>query len=239
MGKWQQNNPECNQATPDLEESYLSSIEGLKEKSLVMEIDGESVYINDQDGIYFMRRLLYGTNSRTMIPSLIKEYLNGGGPIIRNLIVNEYKSNYNYAMWLAVERYEMYNSQNSEKVINEVYESLHLLPSRLGLFDAVYRSLGKIHGSEIVDDEKSFQMSDIPTLITVNQFDPVTPPENGHIIMKTLAQGQLFILDEGGHGGGDAECRNKVMIDFIKNPTANLDVSCLNIFKGDTLSIVN
>jgi hypothetical protein len=48
--------------------------------------------------------------------------------------------------------------------------------------------------------------------------------------MKSLSNGQLLILDEGGHGGGDYECQDKVMIDFMDGPGEALDTSCLNIF---------
>ncbi len=75
-----------------------------------------------------------------------------------------------------------------------------------------------------------------PTLITVNQFDPVTPPENGHIMMERLTNGQLYILDEGGHGGGDVDCRNSVMISFMNDPNGNLDASCLNSTKNNLTS---
>lgn len=230
------NDPDCNKTTPSLEQDYLRAINELKKKPIELEINGDSVFLNAQDGLYYMRRLLYGTNSRTAIPALIKEYLNGGGPIITNLVTKEYGPDYNYLMWIAVERHEMYDSHNARQVIDEVYESLPLLPARLGLFDAVYLSLNKFHDSEMEDNKKIFQLSNIPTLITVNQFDPVTPPENGHILMEKLTKGHLYILDEGGHGGGDVDCRNKVMIDFMSDPNGKFDTTCLNLYleKGAT-----
>jgi len=225
-------NPECHVANPTLEADYFKAIKALQEKPLVLDINGDTVFLNAQDGIFFIRRLLYGTNSRTEIPALIKEYLAGGGPIIERLVSTEYEPDYNFAMWFAVERHEMYDPRNTSEVVDQVYDSLTLLPAKLGLFNAVYLSLGKLHESGADAGKKKFQPSDVPTLITVNQFDPVTPPENGRIMMETLSKGQLFILDEGGHGGGDVACRNKVMIDFMHDPNGNLDASCLNVYKG-------
>ncbi len=226
------NNPDCRAANPTLQADYFKAIKGLQEKPLVLDIDGGSVSLNAQDGIFFVRRLLYGNDSRTDIPALVKEYLSGGGPIITNLVKEEYGPDYNFAMWFAVERHEMYDPQNTPEVVDQVYDSLTLLPAKLGLFNAVYMSLGKFHESGADAEKKKFQPSDVPTLITVNQFDPVTPPENGRIMMETLSKGQLFILDEGGHGGGDAKCRNKVMIEFMHDPNGPLDASCLNVYKG-------
>ncbi len=225
------NNAECHAAYPKLQEDYFKAINGLAEKPLELVINGDDVYINAQDGIFFVRRLLYGNNSRRDIPLLIQEYLNGGGPIITKLASEEYAPDYNFAMWFAVERHEMYDPANTQPVVDQVYDSLALLPYRLGLFNAAYMNLGRLHDSGASAEQKKFKPSSIPTLITVNQFDPVTPPENGKIMMETLSNGHLFILDEGGHGGGDVNCRNKVMISFMNNPTGELDASCLNVYK--------
>ncbi len=225
------NDAECHEAYPTLQEDYFKAIKSLAEKPLELVINGDSVYLNAQDGIFFVRRLLYGNNSRSDVPALIKEYLNGGGPLIVELVEEEYAPDYNFAMWFAVERHEMYDPNNTQDVVDKVYDSLSLLPYRLGLFNAVYMNLGRLHDSGASADQKKFNPSSIPTLITVNQFDPVTPPENGRIMMESLSAGRLFILDEGGHGGGDMNCRNKVMIDFMDNPTGELDASCLNVYK--------
>jgi len=224
-------NPECHAANPSLEEDYFKAINAMKEKPLLLNIDGDSVYLNAQDGIFFVRRLLYGVNSRTDIPVLIQEFLQGGGPLITDLVRDEYADDYNFAMWFSVERHEMFDSNNTLEIVSQVYDSLPLLPAKLGLFQAAYLNLGSLHDSGADAQKKAFQLSSVPTLITVNQFDPVTPPENGRIMMATLSQGQLFVLDEGGHGGGDMECKDRVMIDFMDNPHGPLDASCLNVYK--------
>jgi pimeloyl-ACP methyl ester carboxylesterase len=79
--------------------------------------------------------------------------------------------------------------------------------------------------------ERKFEKSDTPTLIFVNRYDPVTPPENGRLFMENLSQGHLLILDEGGHGQGNQQCKETVMIDFMNAPDSLPDVSCLNVYK--------
>ena len=226
-----ENDTSCYTEYPELKEDYLTVINTLEQNPLEIDIDGKPFFINAQDAVYFLRRKMYGADSRTMVPALIKEYQDGGGPIIKNLIENEFKATYNYSMWFSVERYEMFNPENTSEVIDEIYETLPLLPVKLGFFSPVYLALGDWHDASLSEDKKTFQSSSVPTMITVNHFDPVTPPENGHILMEKLTNGQLFILDEGGHGGGDVACRNKVMIAFMDDPGGNLDTSCLNIYK--------
>ncbi|MCZ6521921.1 MAG: alpha/beta fold hydrolase [Bacteroidetes bacterium] len=223
----------CHTEYPVLKEDYLSVINSLEQNPLEIDMDGKPFFVNAQDGVYFLRRKMYGEDSRTKVPSLIVEYQDGGGPIIKDLIANDFQSNYNFSMWLAVERYEMFNPENTSEVIEKIYETLPLLPVKLGFFSSVYLALEDWHDVSLSEDKKIFQMSSVPTMITVNHFDPVTPPENGHILMNKLTNGQLFILDEGGHGGGDVECRNKVMIAFMDDPDGNLDTSCLNIYEID------
>jgi len=226
-------NRDCFEEYPHLEEDYLKAIGSLEQNPIELYINGKPFYLNAEEGIYFLRRQLYRTDSRKKIPLLIKEYLNGGGPIIKNLVRNEFGPDYNFAMWLAVERFEMFNPENTIEVIDEVYNTLPLLPVQLGLFSPIYLAMENLHDASLSADDKIFQSSSVPTLITVNQFDPVTPPENGHIMMENLANGQLYILDEGGHGGGDVACRTKVMIAFMDNPNGNLDTSCLNVYMDD------
>ena len=78
--------------------------------------------------------------------------------------------------------------------------------------------------------ERTFKDSEVPTLIFVNRYDPVTPPENGHLFKKDLPNGHLLILDEGGHGQGNQQCKEQVMMAFMTTPDSLPDVSCLNVY---------
>ena len=80
-------------------------------------------------------------------------------------------------------------------------------------------------------EDRVFQQSDVPTLIFVNRYDPVTPPENGLLFREQLSNGHLLILDEGGHGQGNQDCKERVMSDFMNNPALRPDVSCLNLYE--------
>jgi len=225
------NNSECNSAYPALQDEYLKTINSLKEAPLELEIGGIPYFVNAQDGVYFIRRKLYANDSRSGVPSLIRELQNGGGPILTGIIQNEFGPGYNYPMWLSVERHEMFNPENTQEVIDATYKALPLLPAKLALFTPSYLAMKDLHGATLSEEMKDFKNSSVPTMITVNQFDPVTPPENGKIMMERLSNGLLFIMDEGGHGGGDVECRNKVMTAFMDDPKAKLDTSCLNLYE--------
>lgn len=227
------NDPHCTSQYPKLKEDYFKAIATLEEKPLVVMLNGSlEVFINAQDGIYLLRRLLYTNKSREKAPELIMAFLEGGKPILEEVLQyeRELAGRLNYTMLLSVEKYENFNPDNTPQVIKDHYTQQTLLPTKLGFFDAFYQAGMNWHGGSLPREERKFNDSDIPTLIFVNQFDPVTPPENGRLFMEKLSHGTLLILDEGGHGGGNRACKNQVIIEFMNNPASRPGVACLNLF---------
>lgn len=226
-----ENDKDCSAQYPNLREDYFIAINQLEENPLELTIDQKPYYINAQDGIYYLRRKLYNNDARTAIPALIQAYKHRETQLVASLASVEFRPTYNFAMWLAVERYEQFDAENTDAMIDSTYQSMPLFPAQLGFFTAMYKASRNWHKANLSKEKRTFSPSDIPTIIMVNQYDPVTPPEYGHIFMQTLSKGQLFILDEGGHGGGNTACRNQVMIDFMDDPHAELDISCLNLYE--------
>lgn len=229
------NTPECKSQYANLEVSYLKAINRMKTKPLELMVKGKPFYVNAQDAIYFLRRKLYGNDSRSTIPKLIMAYEAGKGKIIEETILGEiiFDDFYNSTMWISVERYEAFHKENTPQRIAEIYKTLPLLPARLGIFTAIYIAGKNWHDSTLPMKDRDFKQSSIPTLIMVNHYDPVTPPKNGYIFQKKLDNSFLFVLDEGGHGGGNQACRDKVILRFMADPKKNPDPGCLNIYEGD------
>lgn len=227
-----ENDSDCNKQYPDLKETYFKGIGKLKIQPIKLEVQGAPYYVNAQDAIYFLRRELYGSEALKNAPALITELNSGGGPLLENVILNEMGGSFNNLMWLAVERNEMYNSENTEEKIFEVYKSLSLLPAELGQFTAAYLALKDLHNSSLPEEKKSFQLSEVPTMILVNQYDPITPPENGYVFKEKIPGAFLYVLEEGGHGGGNEECRTRVMTAFMDDPFNAPDTSCMKLVKN-------
>ncbi len=227
-----ENSEVCNKQYPEIRDRYFEVIQKLEEDPLHLEVFDKKFVVNPQDALYLIRRKLYHDDSRMAIPEMIMEFHRREPNIIRDVIENEFifSDGYNSSMWIAVERYEMFDPKYTEEVINELYDSLDLFPVKLGIFNSLYFVGKNWHSSSLPLDERIFQASDVPTMITVNQYDPVTPPSNGPIMMKGLTNGRLYVLDEGGHGGGNRACRIQVMMDFFANPDDEPDVSCLNLW---------
>jgi len=228
------NTPECNAEYPELKADYFKAIARLGESPLEVTLrDSIPFVINAQDGVYLIRRLLYQANSREKAPELIHAFLNGSGEVLQEVLDFEYRltGGLNLTMLLSVEKYENFNPANTAEKIGEAYQQHPLVPVELGFFDAFYQAGMDWHSGHMPLGERHFQDSDIPSLIFVNRYDPVTPPENGRLFQERLSQGTLLILDEGGHGGGNQDCKDQVIVRFMDHPEQPLDVSCLNVYK--------
>ncbi len=69
----------------------------------------------------------------------------------------------------------------------------------------------------------------VPALVLAGEFDPVTPPRYGEEIVKSLANGRLFVLKGVGHGVLGAGCMPKLFTQFIEKADAKaLDGKCLD-----------
>ncbi len=228
------NTPECREKYPDLKGNYFKTIAGLTENPIKTSVnDTIDFVINAQDGIYLLRRLLYMGNAREKAPEMIMAMQKGSGEIIQEVLGFEWEITgaINMSMLLSVEKFENFNPGNTDAVIAETYEKYPLIPVTLGYFDAIYRAGQHWHHASMPLEERKFGKSDTPTLIFVNRYDPVTPPENGRLFLKDLPKGHLLILDEGGHGQGNQQCKERVILDFIAAPDSLPDVSCLNVYQ--------
>jgi len=71
--------------------------------------------------------------------------------------------------------------------------------------------------------------SAIPTLLLEGQFDPVTPPSNGEMTVRTLSHGYLEVFPGTGHGvrSFSSSCSDTIVWSFLDNPTVKPDASCI------------
>lgn len=216
-----------------LKKDYLEVINSLKTKPLKITFRKEPFYVNAQDAILLLRRVMYRSNSRQLVPELIQAYKKGNGKLIEQAIMQEFQLGkfVNLSMLLAVEKHESFDPRHTSVSINKYYQKFDLLPAKLGFFDALYQAGKKWHAASVPIDKRKFKMSAVPTLILANQYDPVTPPSYGREFKERLSNARLLILDEGGHGGGNPECKTRVVMKFMGAPKAKLDTSCLHLYK--------
>jgi pimeloyl-ACP methyl ester carboxylesterase len=71
--------------------------------------------------------------------------------------------------------------------------------------------------------------SDVPTLLLVGRFDPITPPRYTHLAAETLSRSQVIELPGAGH---DTQyytpCVQDMLTAFFEDPSAEADTSCVD-----------
>ena len=190
--------------------------------------------LNPQDAIFMIRYELYRNDSRSRVPRYIRALKERDLAWINSVLRYRGISASNFAMFLTCENYEEYDRTLDDRDIQEKYESLDLMPNELALFTSLYKSSRNFLSQYASDEMIRYKTSEIPSLMFINYYDPVTPPENVQIFQQTLEDSRAFILNEGGHGGGDMDCKRDIMHDFMENPNVeDLNVSCLKLWKPD------
>ena len=222
---------ECHEQFPNLEADYFEVLDRLANEPLVAEFDGRPFIVNPQDAIFFLRYELYKSRALTLAPRFIDALKTENLDWINQVIDSRGTSTSNYAMFLACENYEEYDHSITAEVVARKYEELDLLPYELPIFTSLYLGSADFLKSYATEEMKEYQVSAIPSLIFINQFDPVTPPENAAIFQSKMTDSHAFIIDAGGHGGGDMSCKRAIMDAFMTAPDTELDAGCLNLYE--------
>lgn len=79
-------------------------------------------------------------------------------------------------------------------------------------------------------------VSDVPTLLLVGAFDPVTPPAYAAETARTLSHGSVVELPGLGHAVTFNPCGRQLRDAFLADPTAPLDRSCVEAMPPATFS---
>jgi pimeloyl-ACP methyl ester carboxylesterase len=223
-------NIECNTLYPNLRKDYINAIHSLSESPIEATINGKIFHINPQDAMYMLRYQLYTPNAQNMAPAFIKALKDRDNSSInasQGFLAYVFDA-VNFSMNISIGRYEEYDTDITRENIKDYYKDESTFPSELAFFNSIYMASAKWHNGQANKDELTFLPSEIPTLITVNKYDPVTPPENGYTFLEKLMKGQLLVIDEGGHGGG-GDCQWEVIKAFLENPLRAVDASCYNL----------
>ena len=72
--------------------------------------------------------------------------------------------------------------------------------------------------------------SDLPALVTVGQYDPITVPRWAHMAAETLSHSYFYQLPGLGHVTlAGSQCAVSIMVDFLTDPTQAPDSGCIEL----------
>ena len=229
---------ECNRAIPHLQSRLSDFVKMSYFKPIIHDFgDGERTYYGS-DFIGLVFRVMYDTSAIPYLPAALNELINGNPEALaalylgdENALAEKLRIFHNYS---AAVSNSMFCSEEVPfndpdltiqlaKPVPDAFELALYWPAKMQF--AVCMVWGVAPAGEV---ESQAVVSDLPTLVLVGQFDPITPPILGEMTVSTLRNGTLVVMPGAGHGIIDANpCGASLGVAFLNQPTEVLDVACV------------
>lgn len=232
----------CNTTYPDLKDVFYETVDRLNESPEMVRFF-DPYYIRRErdiivDGnllIESLFGLLYQTPSIPDLPRYIYEASEGtyDGFLNRLLMQLSFGSSFSEVMHQSVQCYDDVNFSSRE----EILAKMEGLPSQIRFFymanNDEYADDGLefcnlwTEGQRADDREDEAVFSTVPTLLTVGQFDPITPPAWAHLAAETLPESYLYEFPGVGHSVWGGDCPQTMIVTFINDPFSEPDAGCI------------
>jgi len=231
--------PDCNRAYPDLRDVLFEAYARLNETPVstnVLDPVTGARWPVLMDGDMLMEqifRALYMTDIRPVMPRIIYDARDGQFDtlllVTRQDVLRQYIRT--WGMYFSVLCHEEipFSSWTAFQAAVEPY------PEFVGFFDGFevgglsYQTC-PVWGAGVADArENEPVVSDIPTLITTGEYDPIVPPTFGAVASETLSNSHFYVFPGIGHGAIPVDdCPVGIVLAFWDDPSAALDDSCLS-----------
>ncbi|MCP4606809.1 MAG: alpha/beta fold hydrolase [Proteobacteria bacterium] len=229
------NDVACNEAYPNLEDTFNEIIRQLEQKPVGVPLDQpklasrKSAYINSQDFIVFSHHVfLENKETIPVFPLFLSEFKAGNIDVGQILVpaLGQLASFFDFGLYYTVQCYE-------ERPFNTIEDwkratGNHPLSrggSPVFAGDLTICNAWNTARAPAIEDEPVH--SDIPTLILSGEYDPSTPPFFGTSAASTLTNSYHYEFPGAGHGTTMYECGNSMMLQFFSDPTKAPDSSCI------------
>jgi len=224
----------CAEAFGDAEQQMWKFLDRLKENPISLRLQNsatgefEEVTMTRDYAVIALRMFSYSPETMGLIPLMVS-LANHGQPETMAYQAQMMMSSLNQGLNNALEL-----SVSCAEDVPFMPESTHVSNSLFGdnLFELM-RARCELWDSIPVDPSfKEAVVSDIPTLLLSGEYDPVTPPQFAEKTMQTLSNAQHLVAKGQGHIVSTRGCMPKIVTSFIKDPTTELDTTCMNNFKN-------
>jgi len=225
------NDPACSARYPSLESDFWATVDRLNAEPQVVDSPFGPVSV---DGGVFMDAMaiyLYSPEWIPRSPKAMDQVAQGHLAPVETVIVGAVTSpDINWNMFYAMQCREEIPFEDYDDALASAQD----LPSQvvdhftIG-FTRFHFELCEASVSGVADTIESMPVeSDVPTLVLAGRYDPATPPYWGEGAASTLTNATYVEFPTLGHGiMRSDECGLRIGLDFINDPTANLDVSCV------------
>jgi pimeloyl-ACP methyl ester carboxylesterase len=238
-----QQDPECAKAYPDLIARFDELIQQMDAEPRTIHIkypdslfpsddtlDGESFY-------YFFLHMFYYDQSFAFLPYIMEQAEKNNFDLLEAM--TEYTLEQNLVqsgMYFSVVCSE------HEDFADVPDGASHLIPAGIeweGEDRQKFRDICELWDVQKAPDRlEEMPTSDIPTLLMSGQFDPVTPPANGDLVLRSFPNGEHLIDPVGGHGViYSDDCTKSILKGFLNRPDQEINAECLEDENRRTMAV--
>lgn len=219
---------ECDQTFPDLEERFYRVMESLKEDPMIIESEigpNGIVHIDFKDMHLIMHQLLYSRGFYSTFPWMIKAIEERDHIFFENMTFPMIDRFMSMEQWVSL--------------LTTKYDSgLFPYPEPPGADHPLYGALNYFNNIDrvvqqleiVTPDPLEAQAVDteVPTLILVGDFDPITRPSHAKQLKNNISSAYLYEFPGTGHSvAASASCGMEIANNFLNNPFEEPDASCI------------
>lgn len=223
----------CRAAYPNLEQTFFATVERLnREPARVAITDDETgrSYNAVLDGDSFagvMFQLMYASGFIPALPRIIDDATRDDFRVLtRVLPLIVFDRTFSLGMHYTVICAEDADFSVSDAPLNNLRPSI-ALDGRRGLESYLARC-GVWKVKELGPAVDAPVVSDIPTLVLSGRFDPITPPEFGDVVARSLSRAYVYTFPDTGHSAvGSSACADSLLRAFLDDPLQPPDAGCV------------
>lgn len=227
----------CNEAYPGLRGVLFDTVERLNAEpanfSVTHPLTGETYtrVLNGDAYLELVFRSLYDTLLRPVIPQAIYDARQGQfTAFLRTIAIDMLRQDWrSWGMYFSVQCHDevAFSSWDEFQAVAADYPEFtgFFLASEIGRL--TYDVCAAWGAGEAAPVENKPVTSDIPTLITTGQYDPIVPPRWGQEVAGNLTNVHFFVFPGIGHGAGVDGCSQSMMLSFLDDPATAPDDACI------------
>lgn len=221
------NQPDCNEAYPDLQNRFIEFLNSLDARPLELELDDGSLgYLNKEEVNSIVHRLLYAYQLYPIIPVLLESFIS--------------RDKHSLAVLADSMKWSVENGFNILGLIEYNYDHKGTVTKAKQLVEEVKQNLEHYN---LVDSYLEFFLNDtliktdsiaitpigtsVPSLLMAGGYDPITPLEFTKDFTKNFSNYNFFELPKVGHGATRHPCGEKILQAFLEAPTSTINGDCI------------
>ncbi len=189
-----------------------------------------SVVMAGDDFVFVLFSALYATQIIPALPKMIFQVRAKDYTLLSQIYGDvQFDDTFSYGMFYSDECSEDWSFLNQSD-INKSIQGVtpQIQPALQSSLQQEYDSCRVWNVQKAPAAQKQPVVSDIPTLVLTDEYDPITPPTNGKLAAQTLKNSYYFLFPGLGHGAEyNSSCVNSIISAFDDTPTQRPSSTCV------------